>query len=57
AAELGIHRNTLEYRMGRIQELAGTDLDHPDNRLALELGIQLLKLRQGMKAGQFSADG
>jgi sugar diacid utilization regulator len=57
AAELGIHRNTLEYRMGRIQEVAGTDLDHPDNRLALELGIQLLKMQNGLKAGLFPAEG
>lgn len=44
AAELGIHRNTLEYRVGRIAELAETDLDDADNRLALELGIRLLEL-------------
>ncbi len=44
AAELGIHRNTLEYRIGRIAELAGTDLENADTRLALELGIRLLEL-------------
>lgn len=44
AAELGLHRNTLEYRLGRISELAQCDLDDPDHRLALELGIRLLEL-------------
>ncbi|HCG02565.1 MAG TPA: hypothetical protein DEV93_18730 [Chloroflexi bacterium] len=44
AAELGIHRNTLEYRVGRIAEVAGTDLENADTRLALELGIRLLEL-------------
>ena len=44
AVELGIHRNTLEYRVGRIAQLAETDLDNADNRLALELGIRLLEL-------------
>jgi sugar diacid utilization regulator len=44
AVELGVHRNTLEYRMGRIAELAGIDLENADNRLALELGIRLLEL-------------
>lgn len=47
ATELGIHRNTLEYRMGRIAQLAGKDLDDADNRLALELGIRLLELERG----------
>lgn len=44
AAELGIHRNTLEYRIGRIAQLAEMDLENADNRLALELGIRLLEL-------------
>jgi len=44
AAELGIHRNTLEYRVGRIAELAEMDLEDADNRLALELGVRLLEL-------------
>lgn len=47
AEQLGIHRNTLEYRIGRIVELAGLDLDDPDNRLALELGIRMLELSPG----------
>jgi purine catabolism regulator len=57
AAQLGIHRNTLEYRMARIQEVAATDLDNADNRLAMELGIQLLKMQQSIKAGQLPIDG
>jgi DNA-binding PucR family transcriptional regulator len=47
AARLTIHRNTLDYRMKRIQALAGESLDDPNNRLALELGIRLLELRRG----------
>jgi sugar diacid utilization regulator len=47
SVELGIHRNTLEYRVGRIAELTETDLDNADNRLALELGIRLLELDRG----------
>lgn len=50
AAELlNIHRNTLEYRMHRIEELAGIGLEDRDNRLALELGIRLLQLRQATR--------
>jgi DNA-binding PucR family transcriptional regulator len=44
AVELGVHRNTLEYRVGRIADLAGIDLESADNRLSLELGIRLLEL-------------
>ncbi len=40
---LRIHPNTLRYRMRRISELAGIDLDDPDIRLALL--IQLVSLR------------
>ncbi len=47
AARLTIHRNTLDYRMKRIQALAGESLDDPNSRLALELGIRLLELRRG----------
>lgn len=47
AEELGIHRNTLEYRVGRIAQLAGMDLENADDRLALELGIRLLELDGG----------
>lgn len=32
---LRIHPNTLRYRMGKLVELAGVDLDDPDTRLAL----------------------
>ncbi|MBV9279622.1 MAG: helix-turn-helix domain-containing protein [Chloroflexi bacterium] len=49
AEELRIHRNTLEYRMRRIEELAGVSLDDPDNRLALELGIRLLELKESVE--------
>jgi sugar diacid utilization regulator len=55
AAELGIHRNTLEYRVGRITELAEADLEDADMRLALELGIRLLELDGGTPRGRGSA--
>jgi purine catabolism regulator len=49
AQQLGIHRNTLEYRIARIAELAGVDLEDPDNRLALDLGVRLLDLKHGAR--------
>ena len=46
AEELEVHRNTLEYRVRRIQEIADVRLEDRDTRLALELGIRLLRLKQ-----------
>nr|MBA3823888.1 helix-turn-helix domain-containing protein [Ktedonobacterales bacterium] len=43
AQRLGLHRNTLTYRLNRIQELLGVALDDPEVRLALHLA---LKIRQ-----------
>ena len=41
AQRLGIHRNTLEYRMGRISALTGLDLNLGDDRLLLYAAVQL----------------
>ncbi|MGH2441608.1 MAG: PucR family transcriptional regulator [Chloroflexota bacterium] len=46
AEQLNIHRNTLEYRMRRIEAVAGVGLDDPNNRLALELGIRMLDMKR-----------
>lgn len=46
AEQLYIHRNTLEYRMRRIESVAGVSLEDPNNRLALELGIRLLEMKR-----------
>ncbi|WP_394559072.1 CdaR family transcriptional regulator [Aquipseudomonas alcaligenes] len=42
ADELGIHRNTLRYRLERIAELSGLDLARRDQRLLFTLGLELL---------------
>ena len=41
AAALNIHRNTLAYRLERIKELFSPDLDDPDARLRLYLGLKI----------------
>ena len=41
AAELGIHRQTLYYRLGRIGELTGLDLGDGQDRLRLHLALTL----------------
>ncbi|RZS32798.1 DNA-binding PucR family transcriptional regulator [Herbihabitans rhizosphaerae] len=45
SSSLGIHPNTLRYRMARIGELAGVDLADPDVRLALLTQLAALRWR------------
>ena len=44
AASLIVHRNTLLYRMNRINEIAGIDLNRPETRLALHLALTIRRL-------------
>ncbi len=39
AALLGVHRNTVLYRLDRIREISGVDLDNADVRLRLHLAL------------------
>lgn len=41
AASLGIHRNTLDYRLRRIGELTGLDLAHSEDKLLLYVSALL----------------
>lgn len=41
STELGIHRHTLRYRLGRIRELLDTSLDDPTTRAELWLALRL----------------
>lgn len=47
AATLGIHRHTLRYRLGRIVELLGSDLDDPTARAELWLALRLREVGAG----------
>ncbi len=40
ATDLNVHRNTLVYRLERIGELTGLNLDDPENRLILHLSLK-----------------
>ena len=44
AAQLCIHRQTLYYRLGRIEELTGLDLADGADRLLLHLGVRAARL-------------
>ncbi|XWX04737.1 helix-turn-helix domain-containing protein [Aggregatilineales bacterium SYSU G02658] len=41
AENLDVHRNTLVYRLERIADLTGLDLDDADNRLILHLALKI----------------
>ncbi|MCA9950116.1 MAG: helix-turn-helix domain-containing protein [Anaerolineales bacterium] len=45
AESLFVHRNTLLYRIDRIQELTGQDLTNADMRLSLHLALKFWQLR------------
>ncbi|HYM97627.1 MAG TPA: helix-turn-helix domain-containing protein, partial [Candidatus Sulfotelmatobacter sp.] len=44
AAELQLHRHTVLYRLEKLRELLGVDLDSPPARLQLQLALDLQKL-------------
>ncbi|KOX03917.1 hypothetical protein ADK65_06360 [Streptomyces sp. NRRL B-1140] len=44
AAELGIHRQTLYYRLSRIEKLTGLDLDDGEDRLLLHMVLKAHRL-------------
>lgn len=44
ASDLDVHRNTLVYRLERISELTGLDLNDADNRLILHLALKIQRV-------------
>ncbi|MEJ1198890.1 MULTISPECIES: helix-turn-helix domain-containing protein [unclassified Streptomyces] len=44
AAELGIHRQTLYYRLSRVEQLTGLDLDDGEDRLLLHMALKAYRL-------------
>lgn len=41
AAELGIHPQTARYRIGRLRDLLGEQLDDPDARFEIEASLRI----------------
>ncbi|MFE2550459.1 helix-turn-helix domain-containing protein [Streptomyces sp. NPDC059355] len=44
AAALGIHRQTLYYRLARVEHLTGLDLDEGEDRLLLHMALKAARL-------------
>ena len=51
AADLDVHRNTLVYRLERISELTGLDLNDPENRLILHLALKVQRVLATLPSG------
>ncbi len=47
AADLGVHRHTLRYRMRRVEEILGRSLDDPDVRMELWLALKATASENG----------
>ncbi|MEU7059845.1 helix-turn-helix domain-containing protein [Streptomyces sp. NPDC046197] len=45
AAELGVHRQTLYYRLSRVEQLTGLDLDDGEDRLLLHMALKAARLQ------------
>jgi purine catabolism regulator len=46
AAALGVHRNTVAYRVRRIESLGGWDLQDPELRLSLAVAVRIVQRAQ-----------
>lgn len=57
AATLGVHTNTVRYRIGRIHHLTGLRYDHPPDRFKLEVATILLRMAGGMEEGRAALGG
>ncbi|MGK5628770.1 helix-turn-helix domain-containing protein [Streptomyces sp. URMC 123] len=55
AAALGIHRQTLYYRLSRVEQLTGLDLDEGEDRLLLHMSLKAARLRGGGAAPRDAA--
>jgi len=54
ARALGVHRHTLRYRVRRVAELTGRDLDAAADRVEFWLALQAAEMLRGRGSG---ADG
>jgi PucR family transcriptional regulator, purine catabolism regulatory protein len=56
AAVLGVHRNTIAYRIRRIEEVTGWQLADPDLRFPVSLALRLVQGEQTVESIEGSID-
>jgi DNA-binding PucR family transcriptional regulator len=49
ADALALHRNTLKYRLQRIREISGHDLNDPDTRFNLQFATRAWQTLQALR--------
>ena len=57
ATRLFVHRNSLRYRLARIAELTGWDLNDPEQRFHLDLACRAFLVRQALDGSLPSLSG
>lgn len=57
ARRLSLHTNTLHYRLGRVQDVTGKDLDDPTTRLALAVALRAYLLLGALRGAPDRAWG
>ncbi|WP_244502457.1 helix-turn-helix domain-containing protein [Streptomyces oceani] len=57
ARRLGVHPQTVRYRLRQIRELWGREIDDPDSRFELELALRSMRLRGEFGGGARHTSG
>jgi purine catabolism regulator len=52
AEQLSLHRNSLLYRIQRMEEISGHVLDDPEVRLSLQVALKVRQLLEAERAGR-----
>ena len=55
AKEMFLHRNTVIYRIGKIEQTLGVSLDDPDVRFDLLISLRCIELKRLMELQQNKA--
>jgi PucR family transcriptional regulator, purine catabolism regulatory protein len=50
AEQLSLHRNSLLYRMERVQEISGLNLEDPEIRLSLQVALRIRQLLEAQRS-------
>jgi hypothetical protein len=56
ARMLGVHVQTVRYRINRLKEIFGDIIDDPDQRLAFELTLRVMRLQRERDGGAATMD-
>ncbi|HEX2988520.1 MAG TPA: helix-turn-helix domain-containing protein, partial [Chloroflexota bacterium] len=52
AEELSLHRNSLLYRLQRVEEISGLEMDDPEVRLSLQVALKVRQLLEAERVGR-----